>query len=433
LGNFGKIPYGHTIEGRLLFDAVHVQNQYACEPITRSAEDTPTVGESPFILVKKGSCSITQKVRNIEEAGGHVAIIVDDKDENVEELFLADDGHEGDISIPAIIISQTDGNKIINHYMRFKDDKEEIKKIRFEIKFDIENKNNVVDFDIWYTPDIEKVYTFLSDFEKYQNALKNTVKLGIHFVTYPHFMYDANSFTPKEDCLGSGLYCIRPGKLGITDGSVIVLESIRQRCLFDWAEKNEKKEVYSKFMKTFYENCIKVENKFNQICSNDAIYNSGVNIDDINKCLYDSFIGSDAEKQQAQYQKIFKNKILDNEYKLKKEYSISRVPSITINGRLYVGSWRPEFVFEALCAALITKPEACYAEGKFQREVRGFSSVGTFLIIVIVLFINIVLFMVCKDYIRRKVFERIKDIDIDTRIDKVVNSYVALKESKDGP
>ena len=27
----------------------------------------------------------------------------------------------------------------------------------------------------------------------------------------------------------------------------------------------------------------------------------------------------------------------------------------------------------------------------------------------------------------------IRDIDIDTRIDKVVNSYVALKESKDGP
>ena len=211
------------------------------------------------------------------------------------------------------------------------------------------------------------------------------------------------------------------------------MESIKQKCLFDWSEKNEKKEVYLKFMKTFYDNCIKVENKFNQICSNDAIYNSGANIDDINKCLYDSFIGTDAEKQQAQYQKIFKNQILDNEFNLKKQYSISRVPSITINGRLYISSWRPEFVFEALCAALINKPEACYAEGKFQREVRGFSGVGTFLIIVIVLFINIVLFMVCKDYIRRKVFERIKDIDIDTRIDKVVNSYVALKESKDGP
>ena len=55
-------------------------------------------------------------------------------------MFLADDGHEGDISIPAILISQTDGDKIIKYYERFKDNKEEIKKIRFEIKFDIENK-----------------------------------------------------------------------------------------------------------------------------------------------------------------------------------------------------------------------------------------------------------------------------------------------------
>ena len=372
-------------------------------------------------------------MRNIEEAGGHVAIIIDDKDENVEEMFLADDGHEGDISIPAILISRIDGDKIINYYTRFKDNKEEIKKIRFEIKFDIENKNNIVDFDIWYTPDIEKVYTFLTDFEKYQKALGDKTKLGIHFVTYPHFAYDASSYLPKEDCLGSGLYCIRPGKLGITDGSIIVLESIKQKCLFDWAEKNEKKDVFLKFMKSFDENCIKVVDKFTQLCSNDAIYSSGANIEEINKCIYDSFIGNSYEKQQSQYQKILKNSLLDKELEMRKQFMITRVPSITINGRLYIGSWRPEFVFEALCAALINKPEACYSEGGFQREVRGFSGVGTFIIIVIVILINIVLFMVCKDYIRRKVFERIKSIDIDTRIDKVVNSYVALKESKDGP
>ena len=352
---------------------------------------------------------------------------------NVEEMFLADDGHEGDISIPAILISQSDGLKIINYYERFKDNKEEIKKIRFEIKFDIENQNNNAHFDIWYTPDIEKVYTFLSDFGKYFKALGDTTKLGIHFVTYPHFAYDTNSYTPKEDCLGSGLYCIRPGKLGITDGSVIVLESIKQKCLFDWAEKNEKNDIFLKFMKSFYDNCILKEDNFNQVCSNDAIYSSGANIDEINKCIYDSFIGTASEKMQAQYQKIFKNQILDKEYEMRKQYMINRVPSITINGRLYIGSWRPEFVFEAICAALINKPDACYAEGKFQREVRGFSRAGTFFIIVIVIFINLVLFLVCKDYIRRKVFERIKNIDIDTRIDKVVNSYVALKESKDGP
>ena len=156
-------------------------------------------------------------------------------------MFLADDGHEGDISIPAILISLSDGNKIINYYEKYKNNKDEIKNIRFEIKFDIENKNNSIDFDIWYTPDIEKVYTFLIDFDKYFKVLDDKIKLGIHFITYPHFAYDPNSYTPKEDCLGSGLYCIRPGKLGITDGSLIVLESIKQKCLFDWGIKNEKK------------------------------------------------------------------------------------------------------------------------------------------------------------------------------------------------
>ena len=111
---------------------------------------------------------------------------------------------------------------------------------------------------------------------------------------------------------------------------------------------------------------------------------------------------------------------------------INRVPSIIINGRLFIGSWRPDFVFEALCAALINKPKACHTEGKFQREGRGFSGIGTFTIIVIAIFINITLFMIYKDYIKRKAFERIKSIDIDTRIDKAVNSYVSLKESKDG-
>ena len=177
-------------------------------------------------MVKKGLCSYTQKVRNIEEAGGHVAIIVNDNDDKVEEMFLADDGHEGDLSIPAILISRTDGEKIINYYMMHKENKQQIKDIIFEIKFDLENKNKIVKYDIWYTPDLENVYTFMNDFQKYQKSLGEFAKMEPHFVTYPHFMYDPNSNIPKEDCLGSGLYCIRPGKLGISDDSIISIESI---------------------------------------------------------------------------------------------------------------------------------------------------------------------------------------------------------------
>jgi len=380
-------------------------------------------------MVKKGLCSYTQKVRNIEEAGGHVAIIVNDKDEKVEEMFLADDGHEGDISIPAILISRSDGDKIINYYLYHKDNKEEINKIKLEIKFDIENKSNKANYDIWYTPDIENVYTFLKDFQKYQKELGDSANLEIHFVTYPHFSYDPNSNTPKEDCLGSGLYCIRPGKLGITDGSIIVIESIKQKCIYNIAYNNNKKDNFWIFMSKFYENCILKEN-FNQICSNDAISSSGIPLDMVNRCLYDSFGGTDYEKQNTQYQKTSKNSILDREYEIRKQYLISRVPSITINGRLYVGSWRPQFIFEAICAALIKKPEVCYAEGKFEREAKGFSFMGNLFIILVVLLINVTLFLICKEFIKRKVSERISSANIDTQINTAVNSYIKLRETK---
>ena len=255
--------------------------------------------------------------------------------------------------------------------------------------------------------------------------------MTVHFVTYPHIMYDPNSNTPKEDCLGSGLYCIRPGKLGITDGSVIVIESIKQKCIYNNAVQKNKMDLFWKFMSKFHDNCILTQNNFNQICSNDAISSAGIDINEINDCLYESFGGTSYEKQQTEYQKIFKNQILDREYELRKQFLISRVPSLTINGRLYIGSWRPEFIFDALCAALTKKPQACYAEGKFQREARGFSFVGTCLIILVVLGINIILFVTCKRYIEIKIGDKIKSSDINSRIDTVVNSYIALKESKD--
>ena len=344
-------------------------------------------------------------------------------------MFLADDGREGDISIPAILISKSDGEKIINYYLMHSDNKEEINKIRFEIRFDIENKNNTVNYDIWYTPDTENVYTFLKDFQKYQKALGDSAILGIHFVTFPHFSYNSNNTTPKEDCLGSGFYCIRPGKLGIIDGSIIVMESIKQKCIYYIANNQNKIDYFWKFMAKFHENCISKENNFNEICSNDAIKSAGLSLDLVNQCVHNSFESTSYEKD-SQYQKIAKNKILDKEYEIRKEYSISRVPSITINGRLYIGSWKPQFVFEAICAALIKKPEICYSEGKFQREVKGFSLMGNVFIILIVIVINVALFLICKEFIRRKVLDRIRSSNIDTQINNAVNSYIALKEIK---
>lgn len=416
------------MEGYLLYDTTNDKNQYGCEKFNKYTEENPTVGDSPFIIVKRGLCSVTEKVRNIEEAGGHAAIIIDDKNETPDKMFLADDGRGGDISIPAVLISLSDGQKLIDYYSSHLHDKSH--RIRLEINFIVEKTDNTVKYDIWFTPDQENVYQFLIDFEKYQRLLGENAILGVHYITYPYFSYNPNSNTPIDDCLGSGLYCVRPGD-SITDGALIALESIKQKCIYKYIYENKEnaisKGLFWKYMIKFYEKCIYNTNIYDKTCSDNTLSSIGFNLKEIQECISDSFIGSTSEKQMQNSQKILKNKILDEEYETRKKNYITRVPSLTINGKLYDGSWRAEFVFDALCASLIKKPKVCFTEGT-QFEVKGFSGPTVFIIILVVLSINVILFIVCKNYIKKKIIERINSTDIDAKINSAVNSYLELKQ-----
>ncbi len=428
LSNFGKIPYGHAMEGYLLYDTKNEQNQYGCEKFNRYAEENPVVGDSPFIIVKKGLCSVTEKVRNIEEAGGHAAIIVDEKNESPEKMFLADDGRGGDISIPAVLISLSDGQRLIEYYSTHLHDKSH--RIRLEIYFPLEKSDNTVKYDIWFTPDQINVYKFFKDFERYHLLLGDYAKLGVHYVTYPYFSYDPNNKNPVEDCLGSGLYCVRPGNI-ITDGALIALESIKQKCIYQYTYENKVNTISNRLFWTyiisFYDKCLSDKNNYNQLCSESVITEIGLQSNEINKCFEDSFLGSSYDKQKDNYKKILKNSILDEEYEIRKRFYISRVPSLTINGKLYDGSWRPEYIFDALCASLKKKPKVCFTEG-LHGEITGFTAPVVFIIILVVIAINVILFIVCKNFIRKKIYDRISSTDIDSRIDSVVNQYLSLKD-----
>lgn len=51
----------------------------------------------------------------MESIGAAVGIIIDDKDnENPERIIMSDDGTGGGIRIPSMMISNTDGKKLIN-------------------------------------------------------------------------------------------------------------------------------------------------------------------------------------------------------------------------------------------------------------------------------------------------------------------------------
>lgn len=112
LANFGKVPYGHSIIGRVWFDE---QNPDGCEDFTIkiTGEGDPDTSPSPIVLVHRGGCPFVKKVRNVEHAGGALAVIIDNNDQEiVERIIMVDNGSGGGISIPSMLISTQHGQAI---------------------------------------------------------------------------------------------------------------------------------------------------------------------------------------------------------------------------------------------------------------------------------------------------------------------------------
>ena len=108
--NFGYVPYGQTIIGKLHFDQ---EDPDACHEFTNPAVVDKSSDISPFYMSKRGGCSFVQKVRNMENIGVAVAIIIDNNLELIDEVLMSDDGTGGGIRIPSMLIGQNDGGKLV--------------------------------------------------------------------------------------------------------------------------------------------------------------------------------------------------------------------------------------------------------------------------------------------------------------------------------
>jgi hypothetical protein len=75
-------------------------------PFTDDLTGDPDGDLSPIFLVERGNCSFVTMVRNIERAGGALALIIDTKSENVSGVILSDDGTGAGIEIPAMLINK---------------------------------------------------------------------------------------------------------------------------------------------------------------------------------------------------------------------------------------------------------------------------------------------------------------------------------------
>jgi hypothetical protein len=77
-------------------------------------EGDPDQEFSPIVIMERGGCTFVRKARNVQELGGALTIVIDNRDySSPESLIMIDDGTGTSIAIPTILISKEDGKKIM--------------------------------------------------------------------------------------------------------------------------------------------------------------------------------------------------------------------------------------------------------------------------------------------------------------------------------
>ena len=446
--NFGRIPYGYTLTGRVYFDPTNSFADMACYPITSiHIPKVQKLDETPIVMVDRGACKFVDKVQNVENIGGHLALLVDNRPNEDPSLVIMSDDEKmkGDsLGIPGVLISYEDGLIIKKFYRANKDNQKILKSILLEIEFEMEHDSNQVNYSIYFSSEHFNVYRSFEKLFYFHTFLRYNTKLKPYYVTNQLAFGEEVLKEPKENCFSGGKYCIYPRfDLNITDGRRILMENIRQKCIYnDSYVKLNQTDIYWNYMNYFYLNCIgngTQAKNFTDECSIDSMEATNVDPNSISSCLYKSFGVNNNESEiftsyllnrNSDYL-IRENNILKADRENKENHNINLIPKLLINNRTFWGSWNGENIFEAICASFKNKPEVCYDEGAFEKENSPGMSMGiVILIIILVIVFNIIIFILCRRYIKGRISDKIKETDMTDRINTVVSNYLALKETK---
>ena len=115
----------------------------------------------------------------MENAGVAVAIVVDNKNEFVDEILMSDDGTGGGIRIPSMLIGKKDGNKIIEWMATAT--QEEKDQIVIMCEF-IMPESDTVKYDFWFTSSSDRALNFLEDFASMGKKLDSQAQFTPHYV-----------------------------------------------------------------------------------------------------------------------------------------------------------------------------------------------------------------------------------------------------------
>ncbi|XP_057497409.1 vacuolar-sorting receptor 1-like [Actinidia eriantha] len=365
IGNFGVPQYGGTMVGTVIFPRA---NQKACNSFTDldlSFKSKPG-GRPIFLLIDRGDCYFTWKAWNAQNAGAAAILVVDDR---VEPLITMDMPEEEDaradylekISIPSALISKTFGNNVKKAISSG-----EMVNINLDWRESLPHPDDRVEYEFWTNtndecgPKCDNQIEFVKNFKGAAQLLekKGYTQFTPHYITW----YCPEAFILskqcKSQCINRGRYCAPDPEQDFTrgyDGKDVVIQNLRQACLFKVANESGKPWVWWDYVTDFEIRCPMKEKRYNKECANQVIKSLGLDVDQIDKCMGDPDTDADnpvlKAEQEAQIGKGSRG-------------DVTILPTLIVNNRQYRGKLEKSAVLKAICSGFkeTTEPAICLSE-----------------------------------------------------------------------
>lgn len=357
---FGAPFYGDRVLGRLIW-AKSLNGQAYCKDddyTVPAQEEIPEGSESGrpqlinIIMVRRGQCSFTNKVKIAYGKGAHAVIIVDQEDspltaKDLQQIIVADDGYGDKITIPSVLISKEEGARLIEAAGKTH--------VLIEMKWNIP-QNKVVTMDLWMSSGARTSMKFMKEFASRRKALNEVVQFVPHYVVFSMPKTDPGVY--QRLCSDtSGSYCTEdPDGSGDVTGKDVLEEDVRQLCIHSLTkvERNTYDDLkagntvveyaakYWDYIEKFGDDCPldapNPDDRFGKVCSEKLMKKVGLDVLAVNKCMLTT---------------------TDEKLKKEREHSAWSPRALRINGWRYSGMLDADLVTRAICAGFINQPAEC--------------------------------------------------------------------------
>lgn len=283
--------------------------------------------------------------------------------------------------------------------------------------------DNQVSYDFWMTSSSNRALDFLEDFAPIHERLRQ----GEHVNFQPHYVFweciGCDKRYLDNDCYGGGHYCAIEPTNDRIKGKEIVMEDLRQRCLFNSLQESGNTTKWFDYLERVHVTCY---NTIDETCSMKAHERLGLDWVQTQNCVANSFSKDDWSSVSC------KNSIIDGEIKLWKEYGTNVYPSVVINRKTYRGQIEPFSVFNAICASFQAPPSICDRTLKklntnklpplsdlIEETVVTVAEIVTLIVAVVML--NITVLYCCRRRVRRELAS-----EMNIQIESQVGQYIAL-------